>query len=367
MALFPTSRLHLVVDLGTALISGMIVREERSAFAKNKKPDILEVVRVPLEGVRHTLAPALNIFFKKAEEALGGRDPATITVGLAAPYYQGKTVRTQKSFAKPTSISSEMVAALCEEKQHAEGKTLQKGEEFVGYDILAVFLNGYHGGKDPRGRVASQLDVAIRFSVWRAALKKQLYDLLDGRFPHARVKIRTFPVAYEELFYAMPHFTQQATVIDIGGGITECSFFDEGILEEVVTIPEGAEHWLARIAEEEGVSRDEVMRETSSAGNRFDRLLEAYTAQWCNLLRPIIAAKILSQPARHFFLVGGGALLPQTTAAFSSLLKTFQFGDHADVHALSVAVFRDRFGRWPSSLLSFLDISLIALAQTMHE
>lgn len=372
MSLFSQSRLHLAVDVGTALISGMIWREhtglphltrvKASAFAKNKKSDILEVVRTPLEGkVRHSLIAALKVFFKKTEEALGGRDPAAITIGLAAPYYQGKTVWARASFAKPTPVSSAMIAKHCEEKTIAEQKALQEGEEILAHDTLAVFLNGYRVESDRKGKIATQLDVAIRFSVWRSALKKQLSNLLEERFPHASVRMSTFPIAYGELFRHMPHFTHNAVVIDIGGGITECSFFDDGVLEEVLTIPQGVDLWLSRIAEREGVSREEVMSWVSGS-QRFEKAIVGHLAEWNALLRPIVAAKMLTNPVRHFFLVGGGALLPQTSASFSSLLQTFQFGSHADVHALSVEAFRDRFGAWPASLLSFLDISLIALA-----
>lgn len=371
MPLFSQSRLHLVVDIGTALISGMIWREYANAFAKNKKPDILGVVRVPIEGkIRHSLIAALKVFFKKTEEALGGRDPATITIGLAAPYYQGKTVWVHASFAKPTPISAAMIEKYREEKTIAEQKALPEGEELFGRDILSVFLNGYRAGKNPQGKMAVQFDAAMRFSAWRSALKKQLSNLLEERFPHASVRVSTFPTAYGELFRLIPHFTRNAAVIDIGGGVTECSFFDEGILEEVLTIPQGVDLWLSRIAERERVSRDEVIswvswskpRTTSIRGKRFDQAIVQHLAEWNALLRPIVAAKMLTKPDRHFFLVGGGALLPQTHSSFSSLLQTFQFGSHADVHALSVETFRDRFGAWPVSLLSFLDISLIALA-----
>lgn len=381
MALLQQSRLHLVVDIGTALISGMIWREYTGAFAKSKKPDILEVVRVPLAGkVRHSLIPALGVFFQKTQEALGGRDPATITIGLAASYYQGKTVWARASFAKPTPVSTAMIAKLCEEKTIAEREALSEGEELFGHDVLALFLNGYHTGHNPEGRVVTHLDVAIRFSAWRSALKKQLHALLEERFPHASIRVSTFPIAYGELFRKLPHFTREAVVIDIGGSITECSFFDEGILEEVLTIPQGADLWLSQIAEHEHTSRDEVMS-WMSGSKRFDQAMVHHLAEWSALLRPVVAAKMLTQPARHFFLVGGGALLPQTSASFSSLLQTFQFGGHArptpptessgraewsfgqaDAHTLSVETFRDRFGAWPSSLLSFLDISLIALA-----
>lgn len=373
MSLFSQSRLHLVVDLGTALISGMIWREYTSAFAptpkslmwgftKNKKPDILEVVRVPIEGkVRHSLTSTLKIFFQKVEETTGGRDPATITIGLAAPYYQGKTVWARASFAKPTLISATMIEKYCEEKKTAEQKALPEGEALFGHDILAVFLNGYRVEKNPQGKMAAQFDVAMRFSAWRSALKKQLHTLLEGRFPNTSVRVSTFPIAYGELFRRLPHFTREAAVIDIGGGVTECSFFDEGVLEEVLTIPQGVDLWLSRIAERERIPRDEVISWVSGS-KRFDRAMVQHLAEWSALLRPIIAAKILTQPARHFFLVGGGALLPPISASFSSLLQTFQFGDHADAHSLSVETFRDRFGIWPASLLSFLDISLIALA-----
>lgn len=381
MPLFSQSRLHLVVDVGTALISGMIWREHTGSFAKNKKPDILEVVRTPLEGkVRHSLTAALKVFFKKTEEALGGRDPATITIGLAAPYYQGKTIWARESFVKPTSVFSAMIAKHCEEKTIAEQKALPEGEEIFDHDVLAVFLNGYRVKSDPKGKTATQLDVAIRFSVWRSALKKQLSNLLEERFPHASVRVSTFPIAYGEFFRRLPHFTRNAAVIDIGGGVTECSFFDAGVLEEVFTIPRGSDLWLSRIAERERVSREEVMSWMSES-KRFDQEMVEHLAEWNAFLRPIVAAKMLTNPARHFFLVGGGALLPQTSASFSSLLQTFQFGSHArptrptelsgraewsfgqaDVHALSVETFRDRFGMWPASLLSFLDISLIALA-----
>lgn len=354
--------MHLVVDIGTVLISGMIWQEYTSAFANNKKPDILEVVRVPIEGkVRHSLILALKVFFQKAEEALRWRDPATITIGLAAPYYQGKTVWARASFAKSTPVSSTMIAKRCEEEKTTEQKALQEGEEFFGHDILAVFLNGYHVGKNPQGKMAVQFDAVIRFSAWRSALKKQLDNLLKERFPHASVRVDTFPTAYGDLFRRMPHFTREAVVIDIGGSVTECSFFDEGILEEVFTIPQGADLWLSGIAERERLSRDEA-RSWVSGSKRFDQAMARHLTEWNALLRPIIAAKMLTKPARHFFLVGGGALLPQTSASFSSLLQTFQFGNYADVHALSVETFRDRFGQWPSSLLSFLDISLIALA-----
>lgn len=382
MPLFSQSRLHLVVDIGTALISGMIWREHTGAFAKNKKPDILEVMRVPLAGkVRHSLIAALRVFFQKTQEALGGRDPATITIGLAAPYYQGKTVWARASFAKPTPVSTAMIAKLREKKTIAEREAFSEGEELFGHDVLALFLNGYHAGHNPEGRVATHLDVAIRFSAWRSALKKQLYDLLEERFPNTSIRVSTFPIAYGELFRQLPHFTREAAVIDIGGSITECSFFDEGILEEVLTIPQGADLWLSRIAEHEHTSRDEVISWISGGSKRFDQLLTPHLAEWNTLLRPVVATKMLTQPARHFFLVGGGALLPQTSASFFLLLQTFQFGSHArstrptessgraewsfgqaDLHALSVETFRDRFGAWPSSLLSFLDISLIALA-----
>lgn len=387
MALLPRSRLHLVVDIGTALLSGMIWRDHTSAFTptpkslvrgftKNKKPDILEVVRVPLEGkVRHPLIPALKVFFQKIEKALGWRDPATITIGLAAPYYQGKTVWARASFAEPTQISSAMIAKLCEEKKATEQQALSEGEEFFARDILAVFLNGYRLEGDPKRKAAAQLDVTMRFSAWRSALKKQLNGLLEERFPHASARVSTFPIAYGELFKRLPHFIRNAAVIDIGGGVTECSFFDDGILEEVLTIPQGSDLWLSRIAEHEGISRDEIISWVSG-GKRFDQEMIGHLAEWNALLRPIIAAKMFTNPARHFFLVGGGALLPQTSASFSSFLQTFQFGSHArpsdafgqaDVHALSAETFRDRFGQWPSSLLSFLDISLIALALEFYE
>ena len=361
MALFSQSRLHLTVDIGTALVSGMIWREYAGAFAKNKKPDILEVVRTPLTGnVSRSLVTALNVFFQKTKEALGGHDPATITIGLAAPYYRGETVWARASFAKPTPVSPAMAAKLFEEKETEERTSLGEGEELFGHDILAVFLNGYPVGKDPKGRIATQLDEAIRLSVWRSAFKKQLDRLLEEHFSHASIRITTFPVAYGELFHQIPHFTREATVIDIGGGVTECSFFEEGILEEVLTIPQGSDLWLARIAEHERIPRDEVISWIRE-NKRFDQLLAGYLAEWSALLRPVIAAKMLTQPARHFFLVGGGALLPQTNASFAALLQTFQFGSHADVHALSAETFRDRFGQWPPSLLSFLDISLLAL------
>ncbi len=361
MPLFSHSRLHLVVDIGTALISGIILRENQT-LARDKKPDILEVVRTPIEGkVRHSLMVALNVFFKKTEEALGWRDPATITIGLAAPYYEGETVWARASFVKPTPVSAAMVANLCEEKKTAEQKTLREGEEFFCHDILAVFLNGYHAGRDPKGKAATRLEIAIRFSRWRSALKKELRALLEERFPNTPMRVSTFPIAYGELFRQLPHFTREAAVIDIGGGVTECSFFDEGILEEVFTIPQGANLWLSRIAERERISRDEVISWVSGS-KRFDQAMVHHLAEWNASLRPVVAAKLLTQPARHFFLVGGGAMLPQTLASFSSLLQTFQCGGHADAHSLSVATFRDRFGIWPASLLSFLDISLIALA-----
>lgn len=374
MPLLKKSRLHLVVDVGTALISGMIWREFISTpkslvwgFTKNKKPDILAVVRAPLEGkARHSLIPTLKVFFQKAEEALGWHDPATITIGLAAPYYQGKTVWARASFAKPIPVSSTMITKLCEEKKAIEQQALSEGEEIFGHDVLAVFLNGYHLEGDPKRKAATQLDVAMRFSAWRSALKKQLNSLLEERFPHAWVRVSTFPTAYGKLFKHMPHFTHNAAVIDIGGGITECSFFDEGVLEEVLTIPQGSDLWLSRIAERERVSREEVMSWVSES-KRFDQEMIGHLTEWNAFLRPIVAAKMLTNPARHFFLVGGGALLPQTSASFSSFVQTFQFGSRADVHALSAETFRDRFGQWPSSLLSFLDISLIALALGFHE
>lgn len=393
MALFQRSRLHLAVDMGTALLSGMIWQEHAPSltslrgftpipkslvwgFAKQQKPDIMEVVRVPLTGkVSHDLIPALNVFFQKIDEALGGRDPATITVGLAAPYYQGKTVWAHASFAKPSPVSLAMIENLCEEKKDAEQKTLSEGEEIFGHDLLAIFLNGYHVGMHPQGRKTTQLDVAMRFSVWRSALKKALSRLLEERFPHAVVRVSTFPVAYGALFRKIPHFTREAAVIDIGGGVTECSFFDDGILEEVLTVPQGSDLWLARIAEHERMSRDEVISWIGGS-KKFDRVLAGYLGEWNTLLRPVIEAKMFAKPARHFFLVGGGALLPQISSSFSSLLQTFQLSSHArppdaferaDVHSLAVETFRDHFGNWPSSLLSFLDISLIALAIGLHE
>lgn len=368
-----TSRLHCAVDMGTALLSGMIWREHMPffalsgrGFATRQKPDILEVVRVPLTGkVSHALVPALNVFFQKIHEALGGRDPATITIGLAAPYYQGKTVWAHASFSKPISISLAMVESMRAEKKDAEQKMLAEGEEIFDHDALAIFLNGYHAGVNPQGRKATQLDVALRFSIWRSALKKTLSRLLEEHFPLAAVSVSTFPAAYGALFRTIPHFIREAAVIDIGGGVTECSFFADGILEEVLTIPQGSDLWLARIAERERMSRDEVMSWMRES-KKFDRAFAEYLSDWNALLRPVIEAKMFAKPARHYFLVGGGALLPQVSESFSSLLKSFQLSDYADIHLLSVNTFRDRFGNWPSSLLSFLDISLIALASGLH-
>jgi hypothetical protein len=358
MQLFQKSQLHLAVDIGTALVSGLVWREHHAS----EKPDILGVVRTPLtrDGIRYHLVPALKKFLAQTEFSLAGHDPASVTIGLAAPYYQGKTVWTHKTFPRTFTVSSALLNTLCDEEEKNQIRLLSSGEEFFNNDILSVMLNGYPVGAYSEGKEAREISMAMRFSSFRSALREQIIALFEDQYPQARVRITTFPVAYGRLFQRMPHFADHAAIIDIGGGVSELSFFNDGMLTEVITVPHGLETWLASVAQQHNISRSELVSVMNH--NRFNQAFKEHMEEWKQLMRPIIAAHILQQPAHHFFLVGGGSLLAQSSAALSSLLQTIRFGNHADVHPLSVMIFRDQFQKWSTTLTSSLDVGLLTLA-----
>lgn len=325
--------MHLAVDIGTASISGLVWQQPSLTRQKNRagiKPDILEVVRVPLvnKEITHRLVPALKLFLARAETALGGRDPASVVIGLAAPYYQGRTAWVHKQFPRKIAVTSVLLDTLCAEAEQEHTRALSSEEELFCRDTLAVHCNGYPIDMRVCRAHAHHISVAVRFSSFRSALRKQIVGLFEDYYPNAQVRVTTFPAAFGRLLQYFPHGAEHAAVIDIGpvaGGVSECSFFHDGVLADVVTVPHG-------MGEE-----------------------------WKRLMRPIIAARLVQKPNLHFFLTGGGAMSEQARAAFSFLLQTIRFGNHTDIHPLSVMMFRDQFRRWPASLTSSLDVGLLTL------
>ena len=374
MPLFQTSQasqLHLAVDMGTTLISGLVWRESsltrreprltRRENGREAKPDILEVIRMPLagEGAHHHLVSALKIFLARAETALGGRDPASLTIGLAAPYYQGRTVWSHQRFERPTAVSTAVIDHVCTQAEEEHAHLLSAEEELFGRDMLCVYANGYAINALPQQALAHEVSVATRFSSLRSVLRTHILGLFEERYPHAHFQITTFPAAFGRLLQHLPHGAGHAAVIDIGGTVSECSFFEEGTLTDVITVPHGVATWISSVAREKRIAPGELLHVLNHP--RFKQDFQEHMGQWRRLMRPIIAARVLRQPDYHLFLVGGGALLDQSRAALSSLLHTIPLGSRADIHTLSADIFRDQFRTWPSSIISALDVGLLTL------
>lgn len=355
-------------DIGTSSVSAVVFSTQRH-HAEHSRPAVHGVHRSFIEsslGVdpenlpRHIISN-LHHILSKVEEQLKGL-PKEIVIGLAAPYYVSRTltVSSERKGIRDPITQAEIDRMLRKGENNFKksvGMGMQEQYNFFTRRPLKILVNGYRVSQ-PVGLTGELLEVFARYEATAAAFKNRLLQAFQSfKLDAAHVHLTSMPTAYFHTLKHIMDLEEGATLIDIGGEVTEISIMHGGILQYVISIPAGMNVLIRRVAELLNVTfhdalfivkryAEHTLEEAKSV--LVTPLIEAAVADWKSALSDEMVTYAEGRDISPFiFLTGGGAILPVYQGAFTSnfLKKILPFGE-ATITSIKPEALRELFSSY---------------------
>lgn len=240
MAPSPKSDTTLLIDIGTATVSGALM-----TLGKRHMPLLDMVRRVPLGTGTETARDALSTHLGRAMEELlpaySGAAPKQVRVVLASPWYEARIRAVSSSSPKPVTVSEKTVLALVEEYKNKEAP--RPGNRDIEALAVQVLVNGYH---TRLARAVSGTSIAVNLyeSEVDQATAASLSGAIEKVFPHASVSFHSFPLISSVALRALA-YEKSFLVVDVAGEMTEVTIVYEDGMHFLGSFPVGY-HTLAR-------------------------------------------------------------------------------------------------------------------------
>jgi hypothetical protein len=206
------------------------------------KPVVSDVQRIPIGAGEIRDPAALTPFLK---EALNTAIPAyakkhagirTVSVILASPWFIS-SLRTLSSKAeKPVKVSQSSIRKIVSDHRKTEHDDPTKA--ILEAHPLTVLVNGYRS-RVLRSVHGTTLAVTLYESITDLAVKKLVDDTVHASLARAAITWHTTPLAYAETLLRISD-EDHATVIDVGGEVTDIFVLSHQNVAYVASIPHGS-------------------------------------------------------------------------------------------------------------------------------
>lgn len=304
----------LVLDIDSSSVGACILE-------LSEVPIISHVKRVPI-GTGTTrdpgaLIPLLKQSLTQLIPEYAKRFPTLKTVSLvvASPWFaatiKGLVSKAEKPVKVSTSSLRRMVEDFKEKNPAAPNHTLLEAVP------ITVEVNGY------RTRVLNpvhgkQLSVTFYESITDAALTQTVEEVIHTSLAGARVVWHTTPLAYAETLLWVSD-EEHATVVDIGGEVTDIMVLSHQRIAYVGSVPVGAKTIAQTIAGKNGSLPDTLSRLAMFARAELTQkemqtmasALSAAASEWQKGFLSVLAVAGNTVPLSHrVFVVGEREELP---------------------------------------------------------
>ena len=179
--------------------------------------------------------------------------------------------------------------------------------ELVEYDVMKVFLNGYHTLK-PIGKNTKTLEAYIYISLGIKAINEEIREIILKNFGKEKVVFHTLPIVSFSILEEIIKPEDGYIFIDIGGEVSDISLVRRGVLEETVSFSKGANTLIRHVAVRfktfvnnalSLVERFKNKHMNVSDSKKMSLLIDKAKNDWCSFLRESLSE------------VSGGKSLPQ--------------------------------------------------------
>jgi len=295
----------LVLDIDSASVGACVLTEGV------ERPTMSKVKRMPIGtgAVRETAA--LIPLLKEALGALlplyADTKPAHVFIVLASPWFRAELRTLASKSEKPVKVTAHSIERVVSEyrkKEHGDG-----GHPLEAAPIT-VTVNGYRTLVE-HSLLGTSLAITMYETATDAALVTTVTDALHTFAPHVPITWHTTPLVYAETILRLSGY-EYATVVDVGGEMTDVMILSKRTLGFVGSIPEGSRSVTRTIAGKNPIADTASRLVMMTKGDLKDEeraslseSLRGASAGWKKSLNDILqeAGNTIPVP-HHVFVVG---------------------------------------------------------------
>lgn len=231
----------LVLDIDSASVGACVLTDGV------ERPTLSKVKRMPIGtgAVRETaaLVPLLKEALGQLLPLYADTKPARIFTVLASPWFRAQIRTLTSKSERPVRVtenSIERVVSEYKKKEHSDG-----GHPLEAVPIT-ITVNGYRTLVE-HPVLGTSLGVTMYETATDSALITTVTDALAAFAPHVPVTWHSTPLVYAETILRLSGY-EYATVVDVGGEMTDVMILSKRTLGFVGSIPEGSRSVTRTIA-----------------------------------------------------------------------------------------------------------------------
>lgn len=241
--------ISLVIDVRSSSIGAAIVKNFKG---KNKIPVILQTYR---EQIFYTDKPKAEEFISRSYQTLNRvleqitskkLDPTPISncfVFYGSPWYKSEIKKIEVNEKKNTELTDAYLKRIIK----ASFKDTNT-KELLEQKCMAVSLNGYKTS-NPIGKKFKKISIDFYESILHEETFNDIAEIISKKTNIDQVIHRTHPLAVFEILSEKFEPTDNYTILDISGEITEMTVVREDQIRKNVSIPHGSHFFVRGLAQ----------------------------------------------------------------------------------------------------------------------
>ena len=289
----------IVFDIGSASIGGSFASIDGS-----KAPEIIFATRrdIPFqeklnfERFLQSMIKTLEEMFVTMQKAGGGVTVDQAFCVLASPWYASQTRLVHYNQPQPFNVTEKGLHKLIQKeielfrdsKLFARSKVGDTMPEIMESKNIQMKLNGYEV-RDPFGKKASELEIALYISMIPANIYKSINDSIKKFWHVPDVHFSSF--SYTAFDTIRDIFTDEQTFLfmDISGEVTDISLAKDNVLLESISFPAGKNMLIRALISGMKTTPAAATSElklylenkcTREHAQRIEKLLESASKEW---------------------------------------------------------------------------------------
>ena len=312
----------VALEIGSSKIVGAIAEKSPSGYVQVNHLEVEKLINSVRHGcvqnVENTKG-AINRVIKKLENRIGGTIDE-VFVGLS-----GRSLHSE-----PTEVNHNLDATVPITDQVLERIISEAGKDPIqNYETIEVVPRTYYVDKNetksPNGQYDSNINIKLNLIVAKPNLKLNLDRVMSGS---TRVKeYMVTPLVVADEILEPSEKSLGCMLVDIGAETTTVSFYKDGSLVYLSTLPLGGRNITRDITTGLNILEDTAERVKKNISNPLDKKVEQITIDGvnsadaanyivartgeiiANIKQQILYADIKTVDLHNIVLIGGGAQL----------------------------------------------------------
>ena len=312
----------VALEIGSSKIVGAIAEKSPSGYVQVNHLEVEKLINSVRHGcvqnVENTKG-AINRVIKKLENRIGGTIDE-VFVGLS-----GRSLHSE-----PTEVNHNLDATVPITDQVLERIISEAGKDPIqNYETIEVVPRTYYVDKNetksPNGQYGSNINIKLNLIVAKPNLKLNLDRVMSGS---TRVKeYMVTPLVVADEILEPSEKSLGCMLVDIGAETTTVSFYKDGSLVYLSTLPLGGRNITRDITTGLNILEDTAERVKKNISNPLDKKVEQITIDGvnsadaanyivartgeiiANIKQQILYADIKTVDLHNIVLIGGGAQL----------------------------------------------------------